>query len=179
LGAEPGDDDEAAARGRRATLLLVWLGLATVASGVGIAVVLRPEAEMSAQRLTLASLMAGALGAGLVALVAVADRTAGAGAANGAGTAGDTAYGGAPAGGASPGMTRGVVPLYAIRPFLGAGAGLLAYTGLAGVLLFASGNGAEQPRTESVLFLAILAGLFAKALVDRLKGALDAYASRR
>jgi hypothetical protein len=179
LGAEPGDDDEAAARGRRATLVLVWLGLATVASGVGIAVVLRPEAEMSAQRLTLASLMAGALGAGLVALVAVADRTAGAGAANGAGTAGDTAYGGAPAGGASPGMTRGVVPLYAIRPLLGAGAGLLAYTGLAGVLLFASGTGAEQPRTESVLFLAILAGLFSKALVDHLKGALDAYASRR
>jgi hypothetical protein len=175
-GSDPlvGERDEGAALRRRSTLLLVWLGVVTVAAGVGIAVVLRPEPEMTAQRLTMVSLMAGALGSGLVALVAVADRTAGT---NGVDPArpGETAYG---AGAPSEGVTPALVPMYAIRPLLGAGAGLLAYTGLVGVLLFASRT-ASEPRTESVLFLAILAGLVAKAVVDRFKRSLDAFAARR
>jgi hypothetical protein len=162
---EESGDPEIELLKRMAWAVLAWLGAVTVACGIGIAAVLRPEDEMSTQRLSLLSLLAGALGSAIAALASAADRI----------SHGWELENGdkVPADGASDRFVRRTVPLFAIRPLLGAGTGVLAYTGLVGGLLFASSSGGEQPRTESVLFFAILGGLFAKTLIERLRDTFD------
>ena len=60
-----------------------------------------------------------------------------------------------------------------LRPFLGAGMGVVAYAGtVAGTLFSTASDGA--PRAESVLFFALLAGLFSKTLILKLQKGFDA-----
>jgi hypothetical protein len=165
VGPEPSpSDDEVESLKRKAWLVLIWLGAVIVGCGIGLAAVLR-GAAVSSQRLAVLSLLAGALGSGIAALASAADRIAhGWELENGQKI---------PAEGAPDRFVRRMIPLSTIRPLLGAGAGMVAYFGLVGGLLFTSRSGETQPRTESVLFFATLAGLFAKTLIDRLKDTFD------
>jgi hypothetical protein len=66
-----------------------------------------------------------------------------------------------------------MVPFFYLRPFLGTGMGVLAYAGLAAGLLFTTGSASAAVRPESVLFAAVVAGLFAKTLIAKLKNSFD------
>jgi hypothetical protein len=160
---KPGDP-EIELLGRSARVVLIWLGVVTLACGIGIAIVLRPEDDMTSQRLSLLSLFAGGLGATIASLAAIADRLT-------HGWEFDDGDRRSPNGPASKFIR--MLPVLAVRPLLGAGAGVFAYAGLVGMLLFASGSGDQEPRTESVLFVAVLAGLFAQPLIERLKDTFD------
>jgi hypothetical protein len=159
-------DPESEWLGRTARFVLIWLGVVTVACGVGIAIVLRPEDDMTSQRLSLLSLFAGGLGSAIAALASIGDRLVRGWEVGGSGSERRLPNG------AARNFLR-ILPVLAVRPLLGAGVGLLAYAGLVGVLLFASGSGDQQPRTESILFAAVLGGLFAQPLVERLKDTFD------
>ena len=74
-----------------------------------------------------------------------------------------------------PRFNDAMVPFFYLRPFLGAGMGVLAYAGLIAGLLFTTGStgSASAVRPESVLFAAVVAGLFAKTLIEKLKDSFD------
>jgi hypothetical protein len=67
-----------------------------------------------------------------------------------------------------------MAPFFVIRPFLGAGAGLIMYSGAASGLLIST----SKLTTTSLLFIALLAGLFAKTLFEVLLGVFKALVGR-
>ena len=80
-----------------------------------------------------------------------------------------------------------MIPFFYLRPFLGAGMGVLAHAGLVASLLFttgtvsassATGSPIAAVRPESVLFAAVVAGLFAKTLIEKLKDWFDEIVGR-
>jgi hypothetical protein len=74
-----------------------------------------------------------------------------------------------------PRFNDAMVPFFYLRPFLGARMGVLAYAGLIAGLLFTTGStgSASAVRPESVLFAAVVAGLFAKTLIEKPKDSFD------
>jgi hypothetical protein len=66
-----------------------------------------------------------------------------------------------------------MVPLFAVRPFLGSFVGALAYAGFLSGALFDS-----NPSSERILFITLLSGFFAKTLLDVLKGAFKGLVGR-
>jgi hypothetical protein len=71
-----------------------------------------------------------------------------------------------------------MVPWFLIRPFLGAAMGLAVYLGLSTRLIAGEGDSAInniiEPRLN-IVFIALLAGLFAKKFLESLRKAFDSF----
>lgn len=142
--------------------------LLLVAIGATVAVVTLfnvPPGSMTWPRQAGVALSSGALGSAIAALLSAADRVAGgweleSGEKCPPGVTGET-------------FNARMVPLFVVRPFLGAIVGLIAYAGLrsgllGGQLEFTNGG------SEKLLFLLLLSGFFAKTLLDKLKDVFKA-----
>jgi hypothetical protein len=153
------------------TLLSVLAGLGVI-STAAIAWVLQWDTLQSDLRLLLLGMFGGTLGSCVAASISAAQRYA-----DGV----ETRFGvKIPEDGPAERFNRAMVPFFYLRPFLGAGMGVVAYAGVVAGLLFTSGSPdtrheIQQVHPEAVLFFGALAGLFAKTLIERLKDAFDGF----
>jgi hypothetical protein len=153
------------------TLLGVLAGLGVVSSAA-IAWVLQWDTMQPDLRLLLLGMFGGLLGSCVAASISAAQRYA-----DGV----ETRFGvKIPEAGPAERFNRAMVPFFYLRPFLGAGMGVVAYAGVVAGRLFTTGSsgthdGVPQVHPEAVLFFGTLAGLFAKTLIERLKDAFDVF----
>ncbi len=142
----------------------VVAGTAAVALGAlaGI-VLLLPDGSSTASGLRLAglSLLAGVAGSTVSALQSSSQRIA-----NGWELADGTKL---PARSPKDKFAARLIPLFAMRPVMGAMMGLLVYVGLVGGFLIATTDGSQSFSAQGIVFLSGLGGLFAKTFVERLK----------
>jgi len=148
-------------------LLIVLMLLGVVAIG-GIAVALYENTLQAEVRLLILGACGGLLGSCVSAGISAAQRYS-----DGVETRDGRQYPGTER---KPRFNDAMIPFFYLRPFLGAGMGVLAYAGLVAGLLFttgSTGSASADVRPESVLFAGVIAGLFAKTLIEKLKSSFD------
>jgi hypothetical protein len=143
----------------------VLAGLAGTATGCLVAIVaLTPSSFTSndARRLAVIALLGGALGASVSALIQTCDRYAA-----GIELADGSAW---PPG--EPGGHRfsdRELPFLVLRPVLGAVMGLIVYAGFVGGLLISTTKTPDSFSPQGLVFVSVLAGLFAKTFLARVR----------
>ena len=170
---ESGPEAQVRLRRELIKLLVVLVSLGVVAIG-GIAVALYESSLQAEVRLLILGACGGLLGSCVSAGISAAQRYS-----DGVETRDGRQY---PGTDKKPRFNDAMIPFFYLRPFLGAGMGVLAYAGLVAGLLFttgslsspnATGSASFAVRPESVLFAAVVAGLFAKTLIEKLKNSFD------
>jgi hypothetical protein len=148
---------------KAAAATITWLLLALVGSGVFLVYALAGSLPVGVAWLCI---LGGTLGSSTSALVSAGERL----------SHGWELFDGSkvPLEGKPDRFVARMIPLFLIRPFLGAVVGLLAYVGITGGYIIAVRDASAQSFSlEALAFISILFGLFAKTLLEKLRAMFD------